>query len=116
MTEHANLHQIAYKIERATTWDNAMEAGVYTGSPLDVADGFIHLSSAETVADTLRLHFTGQEGLVLVAINLADLGDTVVWEASRGGALFPHIYGSLPMTACATPVPLPVVDGVHVLL
>jgi uncharacterized protein (DUF952 family) len=90
----------AYKIETAANWAAAIALGSYGGSALDVQDGFIHLSSDTQVAKTLALYFTGQTGLVLVEVNLAALGETVIWEASRGGAMFPHIYGPLPVSAC----------------
>ncbi len=112
---HSSPPAIAYKIETAEIWAQAAVEGVYRGSALDQADGFIHLSGADTLAETLRLHFNAREGLVLVAVDLTQLGATVIWEASRGGAVFPHVYGPLPVSACAGPVPLAVVDGVHVL-
>jgi uncharacterized protein (DUF952 family) len=105
----------AWKIETAEAWQAAIAADVYTGSALDCADGFIHLSGRDTVAQTLALYFAGREGLVLVGVDLAGLGETVVWEASRGGALFPHIYGALPISVCDDPVALTLEAGVHVL-
>jgi uncharacterized protein (DUF952 family) len=104
---------IAYKIETGEVWAQAVRDGVYLGSALDLADGFIHLSGADTVAETLRLYFAGRDDLVLVAVDLARLGSTVVWEASRGGVQFPHIYGPLPVDACSAAMPLPLVDGVN---
>jgi uncharacterized protein (DUF952 family) len=64
-----------------------------------LADGYIHLSTADQLQGTLDKHFAGQSGLVIAEIDLAALGDTVKWEVSRGGALFPHIYGVMPMRA-----------------
>lgn len=105
MTDH--FHPItAFKIETVAHWDQALALGMYSGSALDVKDGFIHLSSADQVAETLALYFGGQTGLVLVEVDLAALGEAVVWEASRGGAMFPHVYGPLPLSACSAPFEL----------
>jgi uncharacterized protein (DUF952 family) len=93
-----------YKISPASAWRAAEIAGVFTGAPVDIADGFIHFSSADQVRETAARHFGGQRDLVLAAISTAALGDVLVWEASRGGALFPHLYAPLPMSA---------VTGVH---
>jgi uncharacterized protein (DUF952 family) len=89
----------AYKILTADQWAQFQADGVFMGAPVDLADGYIHLSTADKVQGTLDKHFAGQDGLVLAEVNLAALGDAVCWEVSRGGALFPHIYGSLPMAA-----------------
>lgn len=66
---------------------------------MDLADGYIHLSAIDQLQGTLDKHFAEQVGLVIAEVDLASLGATVKWEASRGGALFPHIYGPLPMSA-----------------
>jgi uncharacterized protein (DUF952 family) len=90
-----------------------MRAGVYEGSPIDLGDGFIHFSTAEQAAETARRHFRGQDGLVVLAVQAEALGAMLKWEPSRGGALFPHLYGPLP-AACVVEVsgaPLDV-DGV----
>jgi uncharacterized protein (DUF952 family) len=76
-----------------------LEQGSFAGAPVDLADGYIHLSTQDQVAGTLAKWFTGQEDLHLVAVDLATLGDVVKWEEARGGALFPHIYGPLPLSA-----------------
>ena len=89
----------AFKILTAAQWAQFQAEGVFTGAPIDVADGYIHLSTADQCDETLAKHFAGQAGLVIVEVDLAALGDTIKWEASRGGALFPHIYGMLPMAA-----------------
>lgn len=99
----------AYKICAGADWVVAERAGVYAGAPVDLADGFIHLSAADQVAETLRRHFAGSSGLVLVAIDLDQLGDKVRWEPSRGGALFPHVYGALPVAAAISVEAVP--DG-----
>jgi uncharacterized protein (DUF952 family) len=89
----------AYKILTADQWSQFQADGVFLGAPVDLADGYIHLSAADQLADTLDKHFAGQKNLVIAEVDLAALGTTVKWEVSRGGALFPHIYGPLPMSA-----------------
>jgi uncharacterized protein (DUF952 family) len=91
--------QTAYKILTADQWAQFQADGVFMGAPIDLADGYIHLSAADQLAETLAKHFAGQSGLVIAEVDLATLGATVTWEVSRGGALFPHIYGPLPMAA-----------------
>jgi uncharacterized protein (DUF952 family) len=73
---------------------------------VDIADGYIHLSCASQVAATLDKHFSGLDALVLAAVDLSGLGDSVRWEPSRGGQLFPHIYGLLPVGAVVSVTPL----------
>lgn len=89
----------AYKILTAAQWAQFQADGIFHGAPVDLADGYIHLSAAEQLQGTLGKHFAGQSGLVIAEIDLAALSDTVKWEVSRGDALFPHIYGVLPMAA-----------------
>ena len=86
-----------YKIASAEVLAAAERSGTFTGMPIDAADGFIHFSTAAQLAETLRLHFKGQSNLALFAVETASLGDALTWEPSRGGALFPHVYGSFPM-------------------
>ena len=108
------MDSFAYKIETRSAWAEAQRAGVYIGSALDVTDGFIHLSALDQVRATLTMWFKGQADLILAKIDLTPLGDTVVWEASRGGALFPHIYGPIPMSAVKDVIDLPLLaDGRH---
>jgi uncharacterized protein (DUF952 family) len=90
---------LIYKILRPLEWTQAQADGVYSGSPDDLRDGFIHFSTAEQVKGTLERHFAGERDLVVLEIDSAVLGDELKWEASRGGALFPHLYGELPLTA-----------------
>ncbi|OYX55601.1 MAG: hypothetical protein B7Y86_13170 [Brevundimonas subvibrioides] len=90
---------VAYKIIDAAEWREAVAEGVYAGSAFDLADGYIHLSTADQLDETARKHYAGRENLVLLTVDLTALDDTTVWEASRGGALFPHIYGLLPVKA-----------------
>jgi uncharacterized protein (DUF952 family) len=88
----------AFKIMACEDWVRAQALGSYEGSAVDLADGYIHLSSVEQLAATAARHYAGQSGLILLTVDLA-LVEGVVWEPSRGGALFPHIYGPLPVTA-----------------
>ena len=109
------LESIIFKVVSQLEWQEAQEAGVFRGSPLDVADGFIHLSSAAQVVSTVQNYFAGRDDLVLVSVDTERLGDTLRWEVSRGGALFPHIYGDLPLTSVLKAVPLELKkDGTHV--
>ena len=109
------MTDIIYKIEDAAAWSKAEAVGHYTGSALDLADGFVHLSGADQVRETADKWFTGREGLVLVHINADALGPGLKWEASRGGALFPHNYGPLPMSAVLMAVAMPLdKNGKHV--
>lgn len=87
---------IAYKV---LTGDQmrALEADAFEGAPIDLADGYIHLSTRDQLTETVDRHFAGQSDLWVAAIDLAALGDSVKWEESRGGALFPHIYGAMPL-------------------
>jgi len=89
----------AWKILTTDQWAAFETAGAYHGAPVDIADGYIHLSTSDQLQGTLDKHFAGQTGLVILEIDLTALGETVRWEVSRGGALFPHVYGVLPMTA-----------------
>jgi uncharacterized protein (DUF952 family) len=89
----------AFKIFTADQWAQFVSDGVFHGAPVDLADGYIHLSAAEQLQGTLDKHFAGQTGLVIAEIDLGALTDTLKWEVSRGGALFPHVYGVLNMTA-----------------
>ena len=84
-----------YKILPRTEWIAAQDAGAFAGSAIDLQDGFIHLSTASQAGETARLHFAGREGLVLLKLAAADLGEALRWEPSRGGQLFPHLYGPL---------------------
>ena len=104
-----------YKICTAMEWREAESAGAYRGSEVDRRDGFIHMSTAEQAAETAARHFAKQSDLVLIAVDAAALGDRLKWESSRGGALFPHLYGELPLNAVRRFDPLPLdADGKHV--
>ena len=89
----------AYKILTADQWAQFQTEGVFTGAPVDLADGYVHMSTAEQLDETLAKQFAGQTGLVIATIDLAQLGDALKWEVSRGGALFPHYYDALPIKA-----------------
>jgi uncharacterized protein (DUF952 family) len=86
-----------YKICPASAWREAERQGIFRGSADDLRDGFIHFSTAPQVAGTARKHFAGQTGLFLIAIDTDALGDALRWEVSRGGELFPHLYGDLDL-------------------
>jgi uncharacterized protein (DUF952 family) len=90
---------LIYKISPRADWDAATAAGVFTGAPVDVKDGYIHFSAAHQVRETAAKHFHGMADLVVAAIDADALGPALRWEPSRGGDLFPHLYGHLPMTA-----------------
>jgi uncharacterized protein (DUF952 family) len=87
----------AFKIFTAEQWAGFEASGQFDGAPIDLADGYIHLSTAEQLEETLTKHFAGQSGLVVAEITLDRFGDTLKWEVSRGGALFPHVYEPLVM-------------------
>lgn len=104
----------AYKILTGGQFAQMKADGVFKGAPADLADGYIHMSTREQAAGTAARHFAGQDALVLLMIDLAPFGDAVRWEESRGGALFPHLYGDLPMSAVAGKVVLRLDEqGVH---
>jgi len=89
----------AFKIFTAGQWAQFEADGTFNGAPVDLADGYIHLSAADQLQGTLDKHFAGQQGLVIAEVDLTVLGAAVRWEVSRGGALFPHCYAPLPMSA-----------------
>ena len=106
---------IVYKIVATEEWAAAETAGAFTGAAIDRADGFIHFSTAEQAPETAAKWFAGRGGLTLAAIDAEALGDDLRWEPSRGGALFPHLYRALPMSAVVWSRPLPLgPDGRHV--
>jgi uncharacterized protein (DUF952 family) len=104
------MGEMLFKIVPATLWREAEAAGEFTGSPVDVADGFIHLSNAAQVRATAARHFAGQDGLLLVAVTATAL-ESLRWEAARNGELFPHLYGVLSLKAVRAVAPLPLGDG-----
>ena len=96
-----------YKICPVSEWRAAERAGVYSGSAVDHRDGFIHFSTADQAAETAAKHFAGQRDLLLVSVDAAKLGTRLKWEPSRGGALFPHLYGALELNTVLRVAPLP---------
>lgn len=106
------LPMLIYKIFRADEWASLQAAGETDGAPIDVADGYVHFSTAETVAETAAKYFAGAEGLVLLAVE-ADGLDPLKWEPARAGVLFPHLYRKLRVDDVLWSKPLPLVDGAH---
>lgn len=105
---------LVYKICPKTLWREAEGAGVFTGAPVDVQDGYIHFSTAAQARETAAKHFSGQRDLLLIAVESEALGDALRYEPSRGGDLFPHLYGPLPLSAVRRVEPLPLgPDGRH---
>jgi uncharacterized protein (DUF952 family) len=107
--------RLIYRLVSETVWKNALSAGVFHGTEHDLRDGFIHFSTAEQAAETAARHYAGQAGLLLLGVKVEALGSALRWEPSRGGALFPHLYGALPVSAVTRAEPLPLgADGAHV--
>jgi uncharacterized protein (DUF952 family) len=89
----------AFKILTADQWAQFTADGAFAGAPIDISDGYIHMSTADQVGETLAKHFAGQVGLVIAEIDLSGFGEALKWEVSRGGALFPHLYAPVPLEA-----------------
>ncbi|NIZ14825.1 DUF952 domain-containing protein [Phaeobacter sp. HF9A] len=104
---------LIYKIFRTDEWRAFEAAGETNGAPVDLADGFIHFSTATQAAETAAKHFAGAEGLMLLAFDAEAMGEALIWEPSRGGALFPHLYRPLKLAEMLWVKPLPLVDGTH---
>jgi len=105
---------LIYKICEAALWREAERRGFFAGAGADLADGYIHFSAADQVAETAARHFDGKRDLVLVAVGADQLGPVLKWEPSRGGARFPHLYGALPLSAVRWVKALPLGgDGRH---
>jgi len=103
-----------YKICTEAAWAEAQASGVFDGAPIDLQDGYIHFSTAGQVRETAARHFAGQAGLMLLAVDAGALGDKLVYEPSRGGALFPHLYAKLPVSAVQWARSLPLdPNGLH---
>ena len=92
---------LVYKVVSQAEWTKAERDGVFRGAAIDHRDGYIHLSSGEQVEKTVSLYFADRDDLVLVALQAERFGDTLKWEPSRGGALFPHLYATLPVDRVA---------------
>ena len=109
------MSDLVYKICPEKLWREAEAAGRFEGAPVDLADGYIHFSTAEQVRETARRHFSGESGLLLVTVDASALGSDLRYEPSRGGELFPHLYGPLQLSAVRRVEPLPLgPDGTHV--
>ncbi|MGH6762970.1 MAG: DUF952 domain-containing protein [Phyllobacterium sp.] len=104
------MAHLIYKIVPRPLWQQAQESGIFSGAPVDLHDGYIHFSTEEQVRETASKHFAGQADLLLVAIDGDKLGQALKYEASRGGALFPHLYANLPLDTVIWAKPLPL-DG-----
>lgn len=102
-----------YKIFRADEWAALNDAGETAGAPIDLEDGYIHISTGEQVAETVSKHFAGEEGLQILALDSGALGYALKWEPSRGGALFPHLYRKLKIEDISWSKPLPLGVGGH---
>lgn len=108
------MGQTIYKILPKALWAEAVAAGSFRGSPLDLKDGFIHFSTAAQVRETAAKHFSGVADLLLVAVDADLLGTALEWEPSRGGELFPHLYAPLAVKLASWVKPLPIgADGAH---
>lgn len=95
----AELPGTAFKVLTAGQWAQFSAEGQFLGAPVDLADGYIHMSTADQLQGTIDKHFAGQTGLMVAEVDLIALGEAVRWEVSRGGALFPHLYAALPLSA-----------------
>lgn len=102
-----------FKIFRTDEWQTLRTQGHTTGAPIDVADGYIHFSTAAQAAETAAKHFAGQDGLFLIACETDALGEALEWEVSRGDALFPHLYREMTLEDVVWAQPLVLQDGVH---
>lgn len=89
----------AFKILTQQQWVDFERERVFRGAPVDIADGYIHLSTAQQLEATLAKHFAGQGCLMIAEVDLILLGDAIRWEEARGGELFPHLYAELPIHA-----------------
>lgn len=104
---------LIYKIFRKDEWAALQDAGETRGAPVDLADGFVHFSTAEQARETAAKHFSGENDLTLLACDADPMSDDLKWEVSRGGALFPHLYRPLRLADVIWSRPLPLEDGKH---
>lgn len=95
-----------YHVCRADEWEAALNFGFYSGSSQDIADGFIHFSSKDQVRQSVMKHRAGQDHLVMLCVDQNALGESLKWEASKKGELFPHVYGKVPLSAVRDVYPL----------
>ncbi|MGC0418957.1 DUF952 domain-containing protein [Embleya sp. AB8] len=106
----AGSDRVVYKLVGTDEWASALRDGRFAGAGIDLVDGYVHLSTAAQAAETARRHFAGRDALTLVALEVSALGAALRWEPSRGGDLFPHVYGDLDPTTTvrwSTELPLP---------
>lgn len=101
------MHMLIYKIMTQSQWDQFRADGTFEGAPIDQADGYIHFSTAEQMAETAAKHFAGQTDLLLLWVEGDIFGESLKWEVSRGGAKFPHLYGSWALDQISGRVDLP---------
>ena len=104
---------LIFKIFRSDEWAHLRANGETQGAPIDIADGYVHFSTAEQAQETADKHFAGVEDLFLLGAETDPLGDDLKWEVSRGDALFPHLYRNLKLADVAWAQPLPLVDERH---
>lgn len=98
--------QRLYRLLPAADWRAAVAEGVYRGAAHDLRDGFIHLSTAEQVEDTAAKHYADVEDLMVLAVDSARIQGELKWEPARGGDLFPHVYGVIPVEAVLAAEPV----------
>lgn len=106
---------IIYHLARKAAWDQALTHGTYTGTPEDLADGFMHFSTASQVIESAAKHRAGEANLILVGVDADKLGTALKWEKSRGDQLFPHLYADLPLDTVTSTHPLELDgNGLHI--
>ncbi|MEM9725309.1 MAG: DUF952 domain-containing protein [Pseudomonadota bacterium] len=105
---------LIFKIVTDAQWREAEATGEFKGAPIDLQDGYLHFSTGPQCRETAALYFADQSDLLLVAVEADGLGEALRWEASRGGALFPHLFRTLQLSEVAWVAPLPLgADGAH---
>lgn len=118
MTKRPELRKynpmLIYKIFQSSEWAALQKTGETDGAPVDLADGFIHFSTAQQVGETAAKHFANLDNLFLAAVDPASMGTDLKWEVSRGGAEFPHLYRALRLSDLAWCAPLPLRNGTHI--
>jgi uncharacterized protein (DUF952 family) len=109
------MDTVVYKIMNEAQWADFKMSGLFAGASIDLTDGYIHLSTESQMRETAARHFSGQGDLVLIAVAASGFGGSLKYESSRGGGMFPHLYGQLKLkdTLWAKPLPLGA-DGLHV--
>ncbi len=108
------MSELIYKILARGEWESACDTGLFAGSAVDLADGYIHFSTAKQARETAAKHFSGQTDLLLLSIDPQQCpADALRWEPSRGGALFPHLYGALDVACVAAVDELPLGEDGH---